>query len=145
LVAHYDTIGWLITSFFLIFLGTIFPSMFKWINSESTASGIFVFLIIILMSFGFIVARLFLRSQCRKMLELETSEEFFCNTSIWIYVGFIIALEIFIGYFLAISQNFLSFCIIIVIIILMMVWILAGTWCMRKKEEEKKKQKKGKK
>lgn len=98
------------------------------------------------MAFGFMVARLFLRSQCRKMLKLGTSEEFFCNTSIWMYVIFIILLEIFISYLL--TRIFFGiipyFYIIIIVIFLFMAWILVGTWCMREKELEKMKQKKSK-
>lgn len=126
LIVHYDTIGWSITSFFLIFLGTLTPFMFKWINSKSILYG---FLIIVLMFFGFVVARLFLRSQYRKVKKFEAEEKFFKNCSTWVYVIFVALLEIFIGFFLleVFPSPHLSLILLIVVVILIMVLILVET------------------
>ena len=134
---HYDMIGWLITSFFLIFLGSIIV----WINSDSAPdTNIVIFSIILVMLFGFIVARLFLRSQYRKMKLIEMEKNFYKTPSIWIYIIFIMLLEVFISSFLLkfISKTLL--CVILIgLIILIMALILLETKCM---EEEKKGRKK---
>ena len=100
---HYKLIGWLITSFFLIFLGGVFPVFIKWVNNPNSIDKIIVFGTIgLTMFFGYIVARLFLRSQWRKLKCYGKGKEndLYKHTSVKIYIAFIILIEIFLFYIL---------------------------------------------
>jgi|SRR3989344_1046239 len=106
---HYDMIGWVITSFFLIFLGSMLESKIE--NIKLT------FLTIL---FGIIVTRLFLRSQYRKFKILYKEKEFFTNSSIWIYVGFMFLVQLF----LLDMINLISLTSILVILIIMLILLI---------------------
>jgi len=126
---HYNQIGWLITSFFLIFLGTIFSSLIGWTNNAgSIDKDISVSIIILIMFFGFIVARLFLRSQMRKM-KIYGKENDFYNISIWSYIAFILIIEIILVTILSeISQ--LTLGLLIILVFFIMGFILIETKSM---------------
>lgn len=129
-VNYYDQIGWMITSFFLIFLGTTLPKIVEWTKKPVPVdSNLAIFTIFLIMFFGFIVARLFLRSQYRKMIIREKEKEFLKNTSIWLYVVFILFIEIFLGRLLyqIISLTLICFIFLIVILTLIMFLILFET------------------
>ena len=129
---YYDQIGWLITSFFLIFLGTILKNIFEW-TKKPIDSKISLFTIFLIMFFGFIVARLFLRSQYRKMKIRKNERYFFTNISIRVYVIFILLIESFLGMILY-KLNLLSlicFIFFIIILILIMLLILLETRDMK--------------
>lgn len=125
---HYDQIGWLITSFFLIFLGTMLPEILGWVDKpEST--DLVLLTIFLIMFFGFLAARLFLRSQMRKMKIYGKENQFILNSSIWIYVLFILFIEIFLTimlYKIGII-NSISLVIVNIIVILFFALILLET------------------
>ena len=129
---YYDQIGWVITSFFLIFLGTILPNIFEW-TKKPIDSKISLFTIFLIMFFGFIVARLFLRSQYRKMKIRKNERDFFTNISIWIYVMFILLIESFLGMILykLTLLPLICFIFFIIIIIFIMLLILLETRDMK--------------
>jgi len=65
---HFNLIGWLITSFFLIFLGTMLSTFLGWTNDIGGTNQPFRLIIISLtILFGVIVTILFLKSQNMKI------------------------------------------------------------------------------
>ena len=80
------------------------------------------------MFFGFIVARLFLRSQMRKM-KIYGKENDFYNISIWSYIAFILIIEIILVTILSeISQ--LTLGLLIILVFFIMGFILIETKSM---------------
>ena len=121
---HFDQIGWFITSFFLIFLGTILPEFISWANNQNNTDKFLSSLIIIsTMFFGFIIARLFLRSQWRKMKDYKKADKFFSNLSIWLYLLLILSIEIILSIILFIF-DFISFINLILLVFIGIILIL---------------------
>ena len=68
-----DQIGWLIVSFFLIFLGSMLPTFFGWVNNLKNITPILASsTIIFTMLFGLFVFRLFFRTQKKRNVHKES-------------------------------------------------------------------------
>lgn len=120
MIVHYDQIGWLITSFFLIFLGTMLPEFIDWTKEPNSVDKyIMGFVIFLTMSFGFIVARLFLKSQKKKNDYLldKYSKKNISNKSIIIYVIFMIFIESILA-FISYKINLINEAMLIIIILI---------------------------
>ena len=127
---HYDQIGWLITSFFLIFLGTILPEIIGWVKNPIPIDPAIVFSVIgLVLFFSIIVTRLFLRSQMRKNQAYGTNN--FFNFSIILYLVFIFLIQIFLGFIIfkvgLISLYWLIALIIILVILLLLICLESVT------------------
>ena len=108
LIAHYDNIGWFITSLFLIFFGTLLLTFGNWTEDSSILNRDLIGMIIIFtMVFGYIVSRLFIKSQKEtKMNILEKRDDFdignfLGNPSILIYLIFMLFVQIILTILLA--------------------------------------------
>ncbi len=127
LMNHYNTIGWLITSFFLVFLGVIFQVIIEWMrNPESINETFFVRVIITTILFSFLIMRLFLRSQWKhrniRYGRDFKKREFFSSISIEIYIAFIFSIQLFLLVILYKDPiNFLLWFVSIVAVIFLIV------------------------